>query len=66
MVPIHPLARAAWPALRGIAYAYPGTVIIGLGGVVLRVREDGGADEISAVPRRWSAAADPTAGRGLA
>jgi hypothetical protein len=41
-------------------------VIVGLGGEVLRVRQDGGAEEVSAVPRRWSAAADPTAGRASA
>lgn len=66
IVPIHPLARAAWPALRGVAYAQPGTVIVGFGGEVLRIREDGGAEEISAVPRRWSVAADPCAGRSTA
>lgn len=57
-------AARAWPALRGIAYAVPGTVIQGLGGEVLRVREDGSAEEITAVPRRWSAAADPCARKG--
>ncbi|WP_242352406.1 hypothetical protein [Anaeromyxobacter sp. SG64] len=60
-MPVDPRARAAWPALGGIAYAVPGTIIIGLGGEVLRIRDDGGADEISAVPRRWSISADPTA-----
>jgi hypothetical protein len=63
VVAIDPRATRAWPALRGIAYARPGTVIQGLGGEVLRVREDGGAEELSAVPRRWSVSADPCAPR---
>ncbi len=58
-VAIDPRAARAWPALHGIAYAVPGTVIVGLTGEVLRVREDGGAEEISAVPLRKSIAADP-------
>lgn len=56
-------AARAWPALRGVAYAVPGTVIVGLGGEVLRVREDGGAEEVNAFPSRRSIAADPTAAR---
>ncbi len=60
---IDPRAARAWPALRGIAYAAPGTVIMGLGGEVLLVREDGGAEEIGAVPPRKSVAADPCPGR---
>jgi hypothetical protein len=59
-------ALRAWPALRGIAYAVPGTIVQGLGGEILRVREDGGAEEINAVPRRWSVSADPTAIRSAA
>lgn len=62
-VPIDPRAARAWPALRGIAFAVPGTVLQGLGGEVLRVREDGGAEEISAIPIRRSIAADPCPGR---
>jgi hypothetical protein len=59
VVALDPRAQHAWPALRGIAYAVPGTIVQGLAGEVLRVREDGGAEELSAVPRRWSASADP-------
>jgi hypothetical protein len=61
-VAIDPRAQRAWPALAGLAFAQPGTIIVGLGGEVLRVREDGGVDELSAVPRRWSVSADPCAG----
>jgi hypothetical protein len=44
---IDPRAIRAWPAaLRGIAFAVPGTVIVGLGGEVLRVREDGTIGEV--------------------
>ncbi len=39
-------AARAWHALRGITHAVPGTVIVGLAGEVLRVREDGGADPV--------------------
>ncbi len=59
IVAIDPRARAAWGALRDIAYASPGTVIVGLDGTTLRIRDDGGADEVSAVPHRWSVSADP-------
>jgi hypothetical protein len=62
-VAIDARAARAWPTLHGIAYARPGTVIVGLAGEVLRVREDGGADEVNAIPRRWSVSADPTAAR---
>jgi hypothetical protein len=58
-VAIDTRAARAWPALRGIAYAAPGTIIVGLAGEVLLIRQDGGAEEISALPRRWSVAADP-------
>ncbi len=58
-VAIDARAARAWPALRGIAFAAPGTIVQGLAGEVLRVREDGGAEEVNAVPRRWSVAADP-------
>ncbi len=61
-VAIDPRAARAWPALQGLAFAAPGTVIVGLGGEVLRIREDGGAEDLSAVPRWWSASADPCAG----
>lgn len=52
-------AARAWPALHGLAFAVPGTVVVGLGGEILRVREDGGAEEVGAVPLRKSVAADP-------
>jgi hypothetical protein len=63
IVPIHPGARTAWEALRGIAYAVPGVIVQGLGGEMLLIREDGGAVEVNAIPRRWSASADPTSTR---
>jgi photosystem II stability/assembly factor-like uncharacterized protein len=63
VVALDPRARRAWGALSDLAYAAPGVIVVGLGGEVLRVREDGGAEEVSAVPRRWSAAADPCATR---
>lgn len=65
-VAIDARAARAWPALRGLAFAVPGTVIVGLGGEVIVVREDGGAEEVNAVPRRWSIAADPCPGRRTA
>lgn len=65
-VGIDPRARRAWPALRGIRCAFPGDIIVGLGGEVLRVREDGGAEEVNAVPLRRSIAADPCPGRRAA
>lgn len=65
-VAIDPRAARAWSALRGIAYAVPGTVIVGLGGEVLVVRDDGGAEEIGTVPPRKSVAADPCPGRRAA
>jgi hypothetical protein len=39
-------ALRAWPVLRGIALAVPGTVIVGPGGETLRVRQDGNVDEV--------------------
>jgi hypothetical protein len=32
IVAIQPAARAAWDVLRGIAYAVPGTILVGLAG----------------------------------
>jgi len=58
-VAIDARARRAWPAaLAGLAYAAPGTVIVGPSGEVLRIREDGGADEVLAggLPRAGAAA----------
>lgn len=65
-VAIDARAARAWPALRGIAYAVPGTIIIGTTGETLRVLDDGSAEELRAVPRRWSVSADPCAGRRAA
>lgn len=65
-VRIDPRAAAAWPALRGIAYALPGTCIVGPVGEHLLVRDDGGVEEVNAVPARWSISADPTATRSAA
>ncbi len=39
------------------------TIVVLPGGVVVRVREDGGVDEVGGVPMRKSIAADPTATR---
>lgn len=63
-VPLDPRARRAWPVLRGVAYAPPGTVFVGDLGEIVRVREDGGAEEVlpPGHPRR-GVAADPTARR---
>jgi hypothetical protein len=52
MVPLSRRTRAAWGPLRDVAFAVPGTVIVGLDGTTLRIREDGGADDVRAVPRR--------------
>ncbi len=59
-VAIDSRAARAWPALRGVAYAVPGTVIQGVGGELLVVREDGGAEPVlpGGHPRAGSAS-DP-------
>jgi hypothetical protein len=54
-------ARAAWPALP--AAARPGTVWVDDAGARVRVLADGSAEEIGAIPRRCSAAADASARR---
>ncbi len=46
MVAISSGSRAAWRWLADIAFAIPGTVIVGLDGTTLRIREDGRAEEI--------------------
>lgn len=56
-------AARAWPFLLGIAYAEPGTVLVGPCGETLIVREDGGADPWPPFGYR-SIASDPTAGSG--
>lgn len=48
LVAIDPRAAHAWPFLLGIAYAQPGTIVVGLDGTTLRIREDGGADPVLA------------------
>jgi hypothetical protein len=48
MVAISSGSRAAWRWLADIAFAIPGTVIVGLDGTTLRIREDGRAEEIDA------------------
>lgn len=63
VVAIDARAVLAWPFLRGIAYAEPGTILVGPCGETLRLREDGGAEELNAVPLRKSIAADPCPGR---
>ena len=56
LVAIDPRAAHAWPFLLGIAYAQPGTIVVGLDGTTLRIREDGART-------RCSPAATPTAAR---
>jgi hypothetical protein len=46
IVALLPRTRAAWWPLRDVAYAEPGTVIVGLDGTTLRIREDGTADVV--------------------
>lgn len=46
IVALLPRTRAAWWPLRDVAYAEPGTVIVGLDGTTLRIREDGSADVV--------------------
>jgi hypothetical protein len=66
LVAIDPRARGAWPVLRGLAYAEPGTVLVGDCGEILRIREDGGADPVLPPGHpRPGIAADPCA-RGRA
>lgn len=62
MTTIHPRVHAAYPWLRGTAYAESGTVFVGPTGETLRLREDGGADPWPPFGHR-SIAADPTATR---
>lgn len=53
----------AWDAY-GLSGSMPvGAIVVLPGGVVVRIREDGGVDEVGGVPMRKSIAADPTAGR---
>lgn len=54
-------ARRAWPWLPAVAPV--GAVLVGPTAEVLVVREDGGTEEVSAVPLRKSIAADPCPGR---
>lgn len=57
-------AASAWPVLQGVRCAFPDDVIVGLGGEVLRVLEDGSAEPVlpGGHPHP-SASADPCAGR---
>ncbi len=63
MTALLPGVARGWPWMRGIVAAQPGTAFVGPGGEILVIRDDGGAEEVNAVPRRWSIAADPTARR---
>ena len=56
-VAIDPRAQGAY----GIQGALPVGAIVVTAGIVLRVRPDGGLDEVGGVPMRKSAASDPTA-----
>ncbi len=60
-VPILPGVHRGWPWTRGIVLAHAGTILQGPDGTTIRIRPDGGADELLEVPRRWSVSADPTA-----
>lgn len=63
-VALDPRARRAF-GLEGLALAQPGTILVGLAGEQLRVREDGGIDPVlKAGHPRPGIAADPTAIRG--
>ena len=56
-------AREAYPWLLGVVLAVPGLVLEDEGsGIRVRVREDGGLDEIGGIPARRSIASDPTTG----
>lgn len=65
LVALDPRARRAWPgALRDLAYAPPGVVVVGLGGELLRVLEDGTVDQVLASGHpRGGIASDPCATR---
>jgi hypothetical protein len=54
-------ARRAWPWLPVLGRT--GRIYVGPTGQTLRLRPDGGCDDLLAVPRRWSLSADPTATR---
>lgn len=63
---VDPRARRAWPVLAGLTAASPGTVLVGSGEVV-RVREDGTAEEILPGGHpRGGAASDPCNTRSAA
>jgi hypothetical protein len=59
-VALHPRARRAY-GLDDLAFAEAGKVVQTLDGTIVRVRDDGGLDELNSVPRRWSISADPAA-----
>lgn len=63
-VALDPRVARAWPVLRGVASLPAGAVVIGLLGEVLRVREDGGVDQVfqGGLPH-GGAAAGPAPGR---
>jgi hypothetical protein len=45
-VAINIRARRAWPAIAAITHALPGVLVIGDDGTTLRVRADGGVEEV--------------------
>ena len=56
-------AREAYPWMLGVVLAIPGLVLVDeASGVCVRVREDGGLDEIGGIPARRSIASDPFPG----
>jgi hypothetical protein len=60
-VAINPRARRSY-GLVDLALAVPETIVVTLDGTALRVRVDGGLDELNVHPRRWSISAEPAAG----
>ncbi len=63
-IALDPRALRAWPWLP--EKAPTGSVWLGPGSERVRVLDDGTAEEVGEVPRRWSAAADPCAARRAA
>lgn len=60
LVEVDRRARRAWPFLP--EYATAGSVWEHPAGGYVRVNDDGSADEVGEIPRRWSSAADPCVG----
>jgi hypothetical protein len=61
VVPIDPAARQSWDVLRAIAYALPGTVLVGADGQALRILDDGRVEPVLAGGHPRPGAAHATA-----